>query len=68
MLADRYTAKIGRFRENGATIGKHVRLMGVVDGVSPHLVTIGDHCVLGSESALKAHCPIKGPQPVVLER
>jgi len=50
-------------RRRGASIGKMVRLIGKVDGVNPHLVTIGDYSVIGYQSALLAHCPLRGPQP-----
>ncbi len=39
---------------------------GQIDGVNPHLVTIGKHCVVGSRAALLTHCPIRGAKPVVL--
>jgi len=41
-------------------------VIGQLDGVNPHLITVGKHCVVGSRSALLTHCPIKGAQPVTL--
>lgn len=52
------------YRARGATIGKGVRLLGRVDGVNPHLVSIGDYSVIGAQSALLTHDPVKGGQPV----
>ena len=40
-----------------------VRLLGVVDGVNPHLVSIGDYSIVGLHSALLAHCPIRDALP-----
>jgi acetyltransferase-like isoleucine patch superfamily enzyme len=51
-------------RARGATIGKGVRLLGHIDGVNPHLVSIGDYCVIGAQSALLTHDPVKGGLPV----
>ena len=48
------------YREQGAKIGNKVRLIGRLDGMNPHLVSIGDYSVIGAESALLTHCPIKG--------
>jgi acetyltransferase-like isoleucine patch superfamily enzyme len=56
------------YRARGTKIGEKVRLLGHVDGVNPHLVTIGDYAVIGAASALLAHCPIKGPLPVTVGR
>lgn len=44
-------------------MGNNVRLLGTVDGVNPHLVSIGDYSVVGVQSALLAHCPIRGALP-----
>jgi acetyltransferase-like isoleucine patch superfamily enzyme len=55
--------EVAEQRRRGTSIGKMVRLIGKVDGVNPHLVTIGDYSVLGYQSALLAHCPLRGPQP-----
>lgn len=52
------------YRARGATIGKGVRLLGHVDGVNPHLVSIGDYSVIGGHSALLTHDPVKGGLPV----
>lgn len=54
---------VARERKRGATIGKRVRLLGTIDGVNPHLVSVGDYCVIGGRSALLAHCPIKVGHP-----
>lgn len=42
------------------------KIEGQLDGVNPHLITVGKHCRVGSRAALLTHCPIKGAQPVVL--
>ncbi|MEM7230031.1 MAG: acyltransferase [Planctomycetota bacterium] len=57
---------IEKARALGASIGEGCRIFGTVDRVNPHLVTIGDYCVLGTQSAVLAHCPIRGPVPVRL--
>ena len=59
-----FEESIAMYRARGAKIGCKVRLLGVIDGLNPHLVSIGDYVVLGVNSALLAHCPIKGPLPV----
>jgi len=41
-------------------------ILGTLDGVNPHLITIGKYCVVGSHAALLTHCPIRGAAPVVL--
>jgi acetyltransferase-like isoleucine patch superfamily enzyme len=48
------------YRSKGSKIGNKVRLLGQIDGVNPHLVSIGDYSVIGAHSALLAHCPIRG--------
>jgi acetyltransferase-like isoleucine patch superfamily enzyme len=58
--------KIHLYRRLGAKIGKKVRLFGRIDGVNPHLVTIGDYSVIGKGSQLATHCPIRGPRPVTI--
>jgi len=58
--------KIYLYRRLGAKIGINVRLYGKIDGVNPHLVTIGNYSVVGEGSFLAAHCPIRGPQPVTV--
>jgi acetyltransferase-like isoleucine patch superfamily enzyme len=55
---------VAMHRARGVKIGEKVRLLGHIDSVNPHLVTIGDYAVLGAHSALLTHCPIKGAQPV----
>lgn len=58
--------KIYLYRRLGAKIGRNVRLYGRIDGVNPHLVTVGDYSVIGEGSFLAAHCPIRGPGPVTV--
>lgn len=60
-------ARIEQLRSKGAKIGNNVRLIGRIDGLNPHLVTIGDSCVIGQSSALLTHCAIRGARPVVIE-
>lgn len=60
-------ARIAQLRRKGARIGNNVRLIGRIDGLNPHLVTIGDSCVIGLRSALLTHCAIRGARPVVIE-
>jgi acetyltransferase-like isoleucine patch superfamily enzyme len=59
-----FAAKIKQCRLRGTVIGNQVRLLGVVDAVNPHLVSIGDYSVIGLNSALLAHCPVRGALPV----
>jgi acetyltransferase-like isoleucine patch superfamily enzyme len=54
---------VAKHRKRGAKIGRMVRLLGTVDGINPHLVSIGDYSVVGVQSALLAHCPIRGALP-----
>jgi acetyltransferase-like isoleucine patch superfamily enzyme len=61
---DAFTDVIAMHRARGVKIGRKVRLLGAIDAVNPHLVSIGDYAVLGVHSALLAHCPIKGAKPV----
>lgn len=61
---DAFADVIAMYRARGAKIGQKVRLLGAIDGVNPHLVSIGDYAVVGAHSALLAHCPIKGAMPV----
>ena len=61
-------AVIVRYRRLGARIGEGVRLFGEIDSVNPHLISIGDHSVIGRNSILLAHCPIKGPRGVTVGR
>ncbi len=58
--------KIYLYRRLGAKIGTEVRLYGRLDGVNPHLVTIGDYSVIGTGSELTTHCPVRGPRPVTI--
>jgi acetyltransferase-like isoleucine patch superfamily enzyme len=58
-----FAGAVARHRKRGTLIGEHVRLMGLIDGVNPHLVSIGDYSVIGVGSALLAHCPIRGGAP-----
>jgi acetyltransferase-like isoleucine patch superfamily enzyme len=58
-----FAERVATYRMRGASIGKMVRLLGTVDGVNPHLVSIGDYSVIGLQSALLAHCPIRGAAP-----
>jgi len=58
--------KIYLYRRLGAKIGTGVRLWGRLDGMNPHLVTIGDYSVVGTGSMLVTHCPVRGPQPIIV--
>jgi len=55
-----FQPEIDRYRRAGARIGRKVRFLGRLDGVNTHLISIGDCVVVGAESALLTHCPIKG--------
>ena len=55
--------KTSLYRKQGCQIGKDVRLMGSIDSMNPHLISIGNYSVIGSNSALLTHCPVKGAQP-----
>jgi len=55
-----------RYRSLGARVGRHTRIFGQLDGVNPQLVTLGNYCVVGVQSAVLTHCPIKGGMPVVI--
>ena len=57
---------VRRWIKRGARIGHGCRINGRLDGVNPHLIEIGDYCVLGVQSALLTHCPIRGALPVRL--
>jgi acetyltransferase-like isoleucine patch superfamily enzyme len=63
MLA-RFAPAIAHYRERGARIADNVRLLGELDGVNPHLISIGEFSVIGKGSILLTHCPINGAQPV----
>jgi maltose O-acetyltransferase len=49
-----------------ADLGDGVVVQGVLDGVNPQLITVGNHCVIGTHAALLTHCPIRGAMPVIL--
>ena len=38
---------------------------GEIDGVNPHVVTIGDHTIIGNSARIITHCPVN-PGPVKL--
>ncbi len=59
-------AAIERHRNYGSVIGPNTKLYGQLDGVNPHLISIGDYCVIGVQSAVLTHCPIRGARPVVI--
>lgn len=61
---DLMLATVAMFRSNGAVIGENTCVYGQLDGVNPHLVSIGSHCVIGVQSAVLTHCAIRGAQPV----
>lgn len=61
-----YSEEVGRQRGRGARIGEKVRLIGKVDAVNPQLVTIGDYAVIGYQSGLLTHCPIRGAKPCTI--
>lgn len=58
---------IEAWRAKGAQIGDNVKLIGRLDGLNPHLVTVGDNCVIGQRSVLLTHCAVKGGRPVIIE-
>jgi acetyltransferase-like isoleucine patch superfamily enzyme len=60
--------QIERYQKMGVQIGRMVRLLGKIDGMNPHLVSIGDYSVVGTNSALLAHCPIRGALPCRIGR
>lgn len=59
--------RIRFYSRMGAQIGKGVHLNGKIDGVNPHLVRIGDYSIIGYDSILVTHCPIK-PGYVIIDR
>ena len=65
---DGFNEVIAQYRSRGARIGEKVRLLGHIDGINPHLITIGDYAVIGGQSALLTHCPLRGPLPVTIGR
>jgi len=60
-------AKMESLPRKGAKVGRNVRLLGRLDELDPHLVTIGNSCVIGRHSALLTHCAIRGARPVTIE-
>ncbi len=52
------------WRERGARIGRNVRITGDLDMVNPHLITIGDNCVIGG--AVLVHGPRRRLEPSVI--
>ncbi len=51
-------AYVEQLRNRGYTVGVGTRFFGVTDGVNPHLISIGEHCVIGVGAALLAHGPL----------
>lgn len=58
-----FESQINFYRKCGTRIGEKVRLLGRIDGVNPNFVSIGDYSVVGADSALLTHCPIRGALP-----
>lgn len=48
-----------KYLSKGVKIGKNCRIWGIIDTKYPK-VTIGDNVVLGGESRILTHCPIRG--------
>ncbi len=65
---EQFSERIEEYRRRGAKIGKDVRLIGTIDGINPHLISVGDYSIIGLQSALLAHCPINGGQPCRIGR
>lgn len=61
-----FATTIHKYRGRGTRIGEGVRLLGRIDGINPHLVSIGDYTVVGEHAALLTHCPIRGSRPCVV--
>jgi len=59
-----HDANCQRWRDRGARIGRNVRLSLDLDHINPHLITIGDSCVIGGY--LLAHGPTRPIDPVVI--
>jgi len=53
-----------RWRRRGATIGQNVRITQDIDHINPHLITIGDRCVVGG--FILAHGPGTKIGPVTI--
>lgn len=54
--------RIKAWRKRGAKIGMNTRIVNDLDWVNPHLVTIGDNCIIGGW--VLAHGPLGGGKPV----
>jgi acetyltransferase-like isoleucine patch superfamily enzyme len=52
------------WRARGAKIGSRTRIARDLDWVNPHLITIGDYCVIGGH--ILTHGPTKLGRPVVI--
>ena len=52
-----HAANCQRWRDRGARIGRNVRLSLDLDHVNPHLITIGDNCVIGAGSVVTKAIP-----------
>jgi acetyltransferase-like isoleucine patch superfamily enzyme len=48
----------------GVKLGVNVRIFGNIDKVNPHLISIGNHCVIGTSSAILTHGPTSGNKSV----
>lgn len=55
-----------RYRRLGARIGRNVRIIGTIDGVNPHLISIGDNSVVGAQAGVLAHGPTTSGKPTVV--
>lgn len=54
-----FEAKVETWRRRGAAIGRNTRIIGTIDSVNPHLIRIGENCVIGSHAAVLAHGPTR---------
>jgi len=54
------------WRKKGAKVGKNVRIIGMLDPVNPHRITIGDNTIIGKQSGILTHGPVSGGRPVVI--
>ena len=63
MIKERHSEVAEAWRKKGAKIGENVRIIGSIDSVNPHLVTIDRNSVVGSHAALVTHGPVKGGRP-----
>lgn len=57
-----YDQRADEWRERGVAIGKNTRIINDLDWVNPHLITIGDNCVIGGW--VLAHGPLGGGRHV----